>query len=55
MTYEDAINKWIKPAIEKMWNPSKCEEILQAIEQKEKEKKGDNICTSIKLLKNTKS
>lgn len=34
MTREEAINKWIIPAIKNTWNEKKCEEIIKALEQK---------------------
>lgn len=33
MTREEAINKWIIPAIKNTWNEKKCEEIIKALEQ----------------------
>lgn len=33
MTREEAIGKWIYPAIAAMWNEKKCKEILEALEQ----------------------
>ena len=33
MTREEAIGKWIYPAIANMWNEKKCKEILEALEQ----------------------
>ena len=33
MTREEAINKWIVPAIKNTWNEKKCNEILKALEQ----------------------
>ena len=33
MTREEAIGKWINPAISTMWNEKKCKEILKALEQ----------------------
>ena len=33
MTREEAIGKWIYPAIATMWNEKKCKEILEALEQ----------------------
>lgn len=33
MTREEAINKWIIPAIRNTWNDKKCEEILKALKQ----------------------
>lgn len=33
MTREEAIGKWIYPAIVTMWNKKKCKEILEALEQ----------------------
>lgn len=33
MTREEAIGKWIYPAIATMWNEDKCREILEALEQ----------------------
>lgn len=33
MTREEAIKKWIVPAIEKTWNDTKCKEIIKALEQ----------------------
>ena len=32
MTREEAINKWIVPAIKNTWNEKKCKEIMQALE-----------------------
>ena len=34
MTREEAIGKWIYPAIATMWNEDKCKEILEALEPK---------------------
>ncbi len=34
MTREEAINKWILPALRNTWNESKCIEILRALELK---------------------
>lgn len=33
MTREEAINKWIVPAIKNTWNEKKCVEIIQVLEQ----------------------
>lgn len=33
MTREEAIGKWIYPAITTTWNEKKCNEILEALEQ----------------------
>ena len=33
MTLDEAINKWIVPAIKNTWNEKKCKEILEALEQ----------------------
>ena len=33
MTREEAINKWVLPAIKNTWNEKRCEEILKALEQ----------------------
>ena len=33
MTREEAINKWIIPAIRNTWNDKKCEEIIKALAQ----------------------
>ena len=33
MTKEEAINKWIIPAIKNTWNEKKCNEILKVLEQ----------------------
>ena len=33
MTREEAIGKWIYPAIANMWNEKKCQEIIKALEQ----------------------
>ena len=33
MTREEAIGKWIYPAISTMWNEKKCQEIIKALEQ----------------------
>ena len=33
MTREEAIKKWIVPAIEKTWNDTRCKEIIKALEQ----------------------
>lgn len=33
MNREEAIKKWIVPAIEKTWNDTKCKEIIKALEQ----------------------
>ena len=33
MTREEAINKWIIPAIKYTWNEKKCNEILEALKQ----------------------
>ena len=47
MTREEAINKWIIPAIRNTWNHKKCEEILIALEQEpciqEKQANADKI------------
>lgn len=36
MTREEAILKWIMPAIKNTWNEKKCNEILEALEQEPK-------------------
>lgn len=33
MTREEAISKWVIPAIRKTWNEKRCKEILEALEQ----------------------
>lgn len=33
MTKEEAINKWVIPAIKNTWNEKKCTEIVKALEQ----------------------
>ena len=33
MTKNEAINKWIYPAIKNTWNEKKCKEIIEALEQ----------------------
>lgn len=33
MTREEAINKWVMPAIKNTWNEKKCGEIIEALEQ----------------------
>lgn len=33
MTREEAINKWVIPAIKNTWNEKKCKEILEALKQ----------------------
>lgn len=33
MTKEEAINKWVIPAIKNTWNEKKCGEIIEALEQ----------------------
>lgn len=38
MTREEAINKWIIPAIKDTWNAKKCKEILEALEPEPMEK-----------------
>lgn len=35
MTTEEAITKYIVPAIEKTWNDKRCKEILKALEQEQ--------------------
>lgn len=32
MTREEAINRWVIPAINNMWNEQRCKEILEALE-----------------------
>ena len=36
MTREEAINKWVMPAIKNTWNEKKCDEIIEALEQEPK-------------------
>ena len=36
MTLDEAISKWIVPAIKNTWNEKKCKEILEALEQEPK-------------------
>lgn len=33
MTREEALNKWVLPALQRTWNEKKVEEILKALEQ----------------------
>ena len=33
MTKEEAINKWVMPAIKNTWNEKKCGEIIEALKQ----------------------
>ena len=33
MTREEALNKWVLPALQRTWNDKKCKEILEALEQ----------------------
>lgn len=34
MTREEAMHKWVLPAIERTWNDRKCKEIIKALEPK---------------------
>ncbi len=36
MTRDEAISKWIVPAINNTWNEKRCKEILEALEQESK-------------------
>ena len=47
MTREEAINKWIVPAIKNTWNEKKCNEILKALEQEPCD------CITLRLEKGT--
>ena len=37
MTREEAINKWVMPAIKNTWNENKCGEIIEALKQEPSE------------------
>ena len=36
MTREEAIHRWVLPAIKNTWNEKRCKEILKALEQEPK-------------------
>lgn len=53
MTGEEAIHKWLLPALKNTWNEKRCEEILKAIEQEPRrmwQRNAMRICVSISVM-----